>query len=112
MLNMSVTWPWILMVIGTAVLFIHKLMRARRSFVSYRHGLGLRAPSRSKRDASSGGLFFKIIERSHDWMPVMISVLVLIGAMYVILSRNTYAESQQKWAFGIVGTIVGYWLKR
>jgi hypothetical protein len=48
----------------------------------------------------------------HDLMPIVISIFVLFAALYVILSKSTYADPQQKWAFGVVGTILGYWLKR
>ena len=49
---------------------------------------------------------------ARQWMPVVISCLVLLSALYIILSANTYADAQQKWAFGAVGTILGYWFKR
>ena len=38
----------------------------------------------------------------------LLSLLVLISALIVILSRAYNAESQ-KWAYGAVGTILGYW---
>lgn len=41
---------------------------------------------------------------------ISISVIVLLVALYVILSESQSNESQ-KWAFGAVGTIIGYWLK-
>lgn len=46
------------------------------------------------------------------WMPVAISLIVLLSALFVILSNNTYGDAQQKWAFGAVGTIIGYWFKK
>jgi hypothetical protein len=42
-------------------------------------------------------------------MRVLISLIVLGSGMYVILS-DKYPADTQKWAFGIVGLIVGYWL--
>lgn len=39
-----------------------------------------------------------------------ISAAVLIAALYIILS-GAYPEDYNKWAFGIVGVIVGYWLR-
>ena len=42
-------------------------------------------------------------------MASIISLIVLGGALYVILS-DTFSESAQKWACGAVGMIVGYWL--
>ena len=39
----------------------------------------------------------------------VVSIVVLIAALFVILSRK-YADTDKKWAYGAVGTIVGYWL--
>jgi len=39
-----------------------------------------------------------------------VSVVVLIAALYIILSGG-YPEDYNKWAFGIVGVVVGYWLR-
>jgi hypothetical protein len=43
--------------------------------------------------------------------PMVISCLVLVAALFVILSQ-LYDDSVQKWAFGMVGMIVGTWLRR
>jgi hypothetical protein len=43
-------------------------------------------------------------------MQVLISLIVLAAALFVILS-NKYGADAQKWASGMVGTIVGYWLR-
>jgi hypothetical protein len=40
-----------------------------------------------------------------------ITLLILGSALFIILSKG-YADAEQKWAFGAVGTILGYWLKR
>jgi VWFA-related protein len=42
-------------------------------------------------------------------MQVIVSLVVLGAALYVILSKK-YPDDVQKWAFGVVGMIVGYWL--
>ena len=39
-----------------------------------------------------------------------ISATVLLAALYIILS-GAYPEDYNKWAFGIVGVVVGYWLR-
>jgi hypothetical protein len=44
------------------------------------------------------------------WVRVVISAIVLLAALYIILSRK-FATDQEKWAFGVIGTILGYWLK-
>jgi hypothetical protein len=40
----------------------------------------------------------------------MISLIVLIPSLWVILS-GTFPEATTKWAIGIIGLIVGYWLR-
>jgi hypothetical protein len=45
-----------------------------------------------------------------DVMMVVISVIVLGSSLFVILSKR-YDDATQKWAFGAVGTIIGFWLK-
>jgi hypothetical protein len=54
------------------------------------------------------GLLFGLGLR--DLMMVIISVIVLITTLFVILSKR-YDDATQKWAFGAVGTIIGFWLK-
>ena len=44
-----------------------------------------------------------------NFMRVVVSVVVLGAALYIILSAEYPAETD-KWAYGSVGTIVGYWL--
>ena len=41
---------------------------------------------------------------------ILISLVVLGASLYIIL-KDSYSPSSQKWAFGSVGTILGYWLK-
>ena len=48
-----------------------------------------------------------------DWLVLArigFTAFVLLMAGIVILS-NSYPDSHLKWAFGIVGVILGYWLK-
>lgn len=47
-----------------------------------------------------------------ELMPVLITVFVLVTAIYIILSGETFPNAQQNWAFGIVGTITGFWFKK
>lgn len=42
-------------------------------------------------------------------MAAVITLVLLIAALWVILSKR-YQDAEKKWAFGIIGTIVGYWL--
>src|SRR5262249_27022236 len=41
---------------------------------------------------------------------VMVSLAIVGAALYVIVSEQ-YALNDTKWAYGIVGTVIGYWLK-
>jgi hypothetical protein len=41
---------------------------------------------------------------------ILITVPVLFAALFVILSRR-YAASEKHWAYGAVGTLLGFWLK-
>jgi hypothetical protein len=40
----------------------------------------------------------------------IITTLFLLAALWVILS-NRYDEDVQKWAFGAMGSILGFWLR-
>lgn len=43
-------------------------------------------------------------------MAAIISLMLIGAALYVILSQQ-YADDVQKWAFGVIGVVIGYWLK-
>ncbi len=79
-------WPWIIIMFGYLI-----LMGERFASLS----IGIR------RNFSS----------SSEIMPVIISIAILGSALFVVLS-GSYAEAEQKWAFGSIGTIVGYWFKK
>jgi hypothetical protein len=118
-------WPWFVMVIGVVALFAYRYWSSNK-------GRYLHAPSDFKDEselfastkaatktvsdrASVGGISKRkstISPMVHEWMPVVISLLVLLSALFVILSNNNFADAQQKWAFGVVGTILGYWFKK
>jgi len=42
-------------------------------------------------------------------MPTIISVVLLAASLWVILTKK-YQPTDRHWAYGIVGTIIGYWL--
>ncbi|HSU07067.1 MAG TPA: hypothetical protein VLI93_15995 [Acetobacteraceae bacterium] len=44
-----------------------------------------------------------------DWMRIGVSLVLLIAALWVILSKR-YVPTDRHWAYGIIGSIVGYWL--
>ncbi len=43
-------------------------------------------------------------------MRVVVSLVVLLSAIYIIV-RSGSSDAEHKWAFGAVGTVLGYWLK-
>ena len=45
----------------------------------------------------------------NDLMAIVVSVAVLGASLYVILTKKFSPESD-KWAYGAVGTITGFWL--
>jgi hypothetical protein len=132
---MKELWPWLVMALGVIALFAYRFWTARpkRLYASMEwrtddrilgsRSLESRAPRKIDNDvevlhAEVNAQMSESVERSsaraigHDWMPMAISLLVLLSALFVILSNNNYADAQQKWAFGVVGTILGYWFKR
>ena len=137
---MKELWPWIVMLGGIAALFVYRYLVVSRVIsrlyepVSLIGRLESRAPPSARdgkeeltHDASAdlaqmkvntGAFSAREVRRAtmvadgHTWMPMAISLLVLLSALFVILSNNTYADAQQKWAFGAVGTILGYWFKK
>ena len=47
--------------------------------------------------------------KSREIMQIIISLVVLGASLYIILSKK-YDNDVQKWAFGAIGTVIGYWL--
>jgi hypothetical protein len=43
-------------------------------------------------------------------MQVIVSLAVLGGSLLVVLSKK-YQSVEKHWAFGVIGTIVGFWLR-
>ena len=44
------------------------------------------------------------------WMERVITLSLLAASLFIILSR-AYDGGAEKWAFGMTGTLVGYWLR-
>ncbi|MCH8942968.1 MAG: hypothetical protein IIA48_11095 [Bacteroidetes bacterium] len=44
-------------------------------------------------------------------MMVLVSFIVLASSVYTILT-GTYSDGTQNWAYGSIGTILGFWLKK
>jgi len=49
--------------------------------------------------------------KAHLAMQIIISVVVLGASTFIILSHSFDAKDKH-WAYGSVGTILGYWLKK
>ncbi len=70
----------------------------------------------AKRRLVDAGLGAKEVERraalaaqySRVMMQILVSTIVLLSAVYLLL---TGSEPSQKLASGLIGTIVGYWLR-
>jgi len=44
-------------------------------------------------------------------MMVLVSVVILASSLYTILF-GTFPDATQNWAYGSIGTILGFWLKK
>lgn len=42
-------------------------------------------------------------------MRMVITAVVLVSALYVVLSKG-YEPDTEKWAFGTIGLLIGYWM--
>lgn len=43
-------------------------------------------------------------------MQAIVTVVAIGLALWIILS-NQFPEDSKKWAYGIIGTVIGFWLK-
>ena len=51
------------------------------------------------------------LKKMRAGMMVWISIITLAASLFVVVA-NRHEESIQKWATGMVGFIVGFWLRR
>ena len=51
----------------------------------------------------------KILFTFRDIMASIVTIPILACALYIILSQNNTAYDE--WAYGVIGIIVGFWLK-
>jgi hypothetical protein len=54
-------------------------------------------------------LWSKLFGIRREIAAFIFSLVILVASLYVIISKK-FQQSAQKWAFGSVGTILGYWL--
>lgn len=55
------------------------------------------------------GLIISDVVITKAVMASLVTVVVLISSLYVLLSKK-YKEPDKRWAYGAIGTILGYWL--
>jgi hypothetical protein len=46
------------------------------------------------------------------WMPAVISLMVLLAALVIVMYPESHGPDAQKWAFGVIGLILGHWFKK
>jgi hypothetical protein len=44
------------------------------------------------------------------YVKIAISAIILAASLYVILAQG-FPDAHNKWAFGMIGLVVGYWLR-
>jgi len=116
--------PWILIAFGLFLLFVTSQRRKTRSScvtgsrnVSIGEDIRVshsEAPDINRRVLQDAQRLPSPPEEhvSVVWMPVVLSLLVTGAALAVVLLPGYYGEAQQKWAFGVIGLILGYWFKK
>lgn len=70
--------------------------------------VGLGIQGRAVRNFLSTPLQEVDLGRAANYMRMIVSLVVLLAALYVLL----FKEDDPQWATGAVGAIVGYWLPR
>ena len=50
-----------------------------------------------------------VIETLGGAMPIVVSLVLLVAALWVILSRR-YTPNDRHWGYGTIGTVIGFWL--
>lgn len=106
---MATLWPWIVISCGIVALFSYRFVANWQRWLDIvKAFLEPAITGAEERDIKRNQ---SMARAGHNWMPVVISLLILLAALYVILSNNSYGDAQQKWAYGVIGTILGYWFK-
>lgn len=123
-------WPWVAITLGIAGLAIVALRAAQWRTLRFalRYGGDLSEPlnalhlngvvgaddGRKVTAVHRAELVAEIARRQealHTYVRIGLTLLVILAALFVVLSRS-YGDAEQKWAFGAIGTVLGYWLKQ
>jgi hypothetical protein len=51
-----------------------------------------------------------IAENQKPWMQIIVSLALMAASLFVILNTG-YGPKDKHWAYGIIGTLVGHWLR-
>ncbi|GAA5442654.1 hypothetical protein Misp06_00828 [Microbulbifer sp. NBRC 101763] len=96
---------WILIGLGLAFLFGRGIRQwISRFFYTHTRHQPIYKLNKNAENRTNGESFLS------KHMSELISLIVLVCALYIIIS-GSYGEGEQKWAYGVIGTIIGYWLK-
>jgi len=47
---------------------------------------------------------------AREWARVVITLIILVASLFVILTKR-YSPADRHWAYGALGTVIGFWLK-
>jgi hypothetical protein len=83
--------------IGSQLAYVAKVFAAKRRLVD----AGLTAKEVERR-ATLATQYSRVV------MQILVSLIVLLSAVYLLVTGN---EASQKLASGLIGTVVGYWLR-
>ncbi|PNA01241.1 MULTISPECIES: hypothetical protein [unclassified Pseudomonas] len=126
--------PWVVMAFGLFLLFVTRQVRQRGNVAdeatysdnhthththTHTHIAYSQHPGRRELHVNTKDLKDPTVlhapQKSHGseiWMPIILSLFITGAALVVILLPGYYGEAQQKWAFGVIGLILGYWFKK
>ena len=60
-----------------------------------------------------GAVEVNSFSRQERWMFVaraVVSIVLLTGGLYILL-KGGYPDAVTKWAIGVIGLVIGYWLR-
>lgn len=114
--------PWVVMAFGLFLLFVTRQVRQREDVAdetTYTHIAYSQHPGGRELHVNTKDLKDPTVlhapQKPHGsviWMPIILSLFITGAALVVILLPGYYGEAQQKWAFGVIGLILGYWFKK
>jgi hypothetical protein len=118
---MKKAFPIFLFVCVVATLLVEPAIKIWRAIKNVIHTVSTGEVFLKNQGQISGGQnseFHKIIKHldiGDDWTPILaiqagITLIFVAASLFVILSQR-YASTEKHWAFGALGTILGFWLR-